>query len=817
VGTGDDVTRDAVRIRLSRAFAAWARLIRRRVTWLTAAVVVLTAVLAGGLPRLEFDSSQETMLPGTSQVYLDNLTYQESFGGELMVVVLDGEVRRLFSPGNRAALAAIESELAGTGRFSTIIGPDTAMEFAHRQVDVAGPLMLGALERDQAAAADQAERDALQAAFDSRTAADAERLGAVGERSFDNPRYVEFLLFDEDGEIRAANAGAFPDATHALLVIHLRGNMSLAEQGTAVEDVERAVRGHPLDGIGTMVTGTATLTDEVNDRTRSEMARSGLYSLAAMVVVLLVVFRARWRLLVLPVIAVAMVWAFGAVGYLDIPLTMVTMSGLPILVGLGVDFAIQVHARYEEEAVGHADALPRALAGIGPALLVALVAAAAGFLALRISPVPMIDDFSVLLGVGTGVLLVAVLAFVPIALVWRDRRHGPRTARERRDVGVERVVVALTTSTRQRTPVVVGLALAVAALGFLVNPRIPVESDSEKFVASDSPVLRDLHALREVAGTSADAGFMVEADDVMRADVLAWMARFEQRQLERHPTVLVSSNSIASITAQVTGSTPTPEDVRTVMESAPPGIRDTFLDAVDGRAQMLFAVGNLSLDELDGLLDAMTADAARDAPPGVRVVPSGLALIGIETIDAFQEGREPMTFAALAAVLVWLVISLRSVRTALAALVPVVTAVGASSLAIYLLGVQVSVLGALSSPLVIAVCTEFSVLIIERYREERRRGLEPDPAIATASSSIGRAFTVSGLTIAAAFAVVALSGFPLLASFGAVVAVNVVAAMICSLVILPPMLRSAGARERVARTPPARPQAVPVGSPHPLL
>jgi hydrophobe/amphiphile efflux-3 (HAE3) family protein len=814
VGTGDDVTRDAVRIRLSRAFAAWARLIRRRVAWLTAAVVVLTAVLAGGLPRLEFDSSQETMLPGTSQVYLDNLTYQESFGGELMVVVLDGEVRRLFSPGNRAALAAIESELAGTGRFSTIIGPDTAMEFAHRQVDVAGPLMLGALERDQAAAADQAERDALQAAFDSRTAADAERLGAVGERSFDNPRYVEFLLFDEDGEIRAANAGAFPDATHALLVIHLRGNMSLAEQGTAVEDVERAVRGHPLDGIGTMVTGTATLTDEVNDRTRSEMARSGLYSLAAMVVVLLVVFRARWRLLVLPVIAVAMVWAFGAVGYLDIPLTMVTMSGLPILVGLGVDFAIQVHARYEEEAVGHADALPRALAGIGPALLVALVAAAAGFLALRISPVPMIDDFSVLLGVGTGVLLVAVLAFVPIALVWRDRRHGPRTARERRDVGVERVVVALTTSTRQRTPVVVGLALAVAALGFLVNPRIPVESDSEKFVASDSPVLRDLHALREVAGTSADAGFMVEADDVMRADVLAWMARFEQRQLERHPTVLVSSNSIASITAQVTGSTPTPEDVRTVMESAPPGIRDTFLDAVDGRAQMLFAVGNLSLDELDGLLDAMTADAARDAPPGVRVVPSGLALIGIETIDAFQEGREPMTFAALAAVLVWLVISLRSVRTALAALVPVVTAVGASSLAIYLLGVQVSVLGALSSPLVIAVCTEFSVLIIERYREERRRGLEPDPAIATASSSIGRAFTVSGLTIAAAFAVVALSGFPLLASFGAVVAVNVVAAMLCALVILPPILRSAGARERVARTPPARPQAVPVGSPH---
>jgi hypothetical protein len=808
VGTSDAATRNVGRTRLARAFAAWARLIRRRVAWLTATVVVLTLVLAGGLPRLEFDSSQATMVPNTSQVYLDNLKYQQSFGGELMVVVLDGDVRRLFTPRNRAALAAIESEIAGTGRFSTIIGPDTAMEFAHRQVDIAGPLMVRALERDQAAAASQSERDALQAAFESRTAPDAERLGAVGERTFDNPRYVEFLLFDERGEVRAANAGAFPDATHALLVAHLRGNMSLEEQGVAVEDIERAVRGHPLDGTGTMVTGTATLTDEVNERTKSEMARSGLYSLAAMAAVLLLLFRARWRLLVLPVIAVAMIWAFGAVGYLGIPLTMVTMSGLPILVGLGVDFAIQVHARYEEEAARNAaDSLPRALAGVGPALLVALVAAAAGFLALRISPVPMVDDFSVLLGVGTGVLLLAVLAFVPVVLVWRDRRHGPRAVSERRHLGVERLVVTLTTSSRQPAAVVVGVALAVAALGFLVNPRIPVESDSEKFVASDSPVLRDLHALRDVAGTSADAGFMVEFDDVMRADVLAWMARFEQRQLERHRSALLSSNSIASITAQVTGSTPTPEDVRTVMESAPPGIRDTFLDPDNGRAQVLFGIGSLSLDQLDELLDDMQADAIRDAPAGVRVVPSGLALIGIETVNLYQEGREPMTFAALAAVLVWLVISLRSVRTALAALVPVVTAVGASSLAIYLLGVQVSVLGALSSPLVIAVSTEFSVLIIERYREERRRGLEPGAAITTASSSIGRAFIVSGLTVAAAFGVVALSDFPLLASFGAVVAVNVIAAMICALVILPPILRSSGARGWVGSTPP-----VPVAS-----
>jgi predicted RND superfamily exporter protein len=237
------------------------------------------------------------------------------------------------------------------------------------------------------------------------------------------------------------------------------------------------------------------------------------------------------------------------------------------------------------------------------------------------------------------------------------------------------------------------------------------------------------------------------------------------------------------------------------MAAAPDGIRDTFIDSEHERVQMLFSVGHVSLDDLGTLYDGMTADARATAPPGVHVVASGLSVIGIETVRAYQDGRTPMTFAALAAVFVWLLLSLRRVRIALVALLPVVTAVGASSIAVYLLGLQVSLLAALSSPLVIAVCTEFSVLIIERYREERGLGLDPDLAITTASMSIGRAFTVSGLTIAAAFGVVALSDFPLLASFGAVVAVNVIAAMICALVILPPILRAVGGYDTAATKP----------------
>ena len=47
----------------------------------------------------------------------------------------------------------------------------------------------------------------------------------------------------------------------------------------------------------------------------------------------------------------ASIWAFGIAGYLGIPLTIVTIAGLPVMLGIGIDYAIQMHARVEEEVV----------------------------------------------------------------------------------------------------------------------------------------------------------------------------------------------------------------------------------------------------------------------------------------------------------------------------------------------------------------------------------------------------------------------------------------------------------------------------------
>src|SRR5690606_1410403 len=69
-----------------------------------------------------------------------------------------------------------------------------------------------------------------------------------------------------------------------------------------------------------------------------------------MIVALLLFFRhVRWSLLPLPVVLLGIIWTFGAMGFFGIPMSMVSFAAFPIMIGIGIDYAIQFHNRIYEE------------------------------------------------------------------------------------------------------------------------------------------------------------------------------------------------------------------------------------------------------------------------------------------------------------------------------------------------------------------------------------------------------------------------------------------------------------------------------------
>ena len=784
-----------------------ANAIKRWHVWLLVLAVAATVGLAFGIPRLEFKTSLDTIVPSNSETYLENVRYEQQFGGEPVLALFSGDdIRELFIGQNKEELAALERELEESGLYHSVFGPLGLLEFARDQVPVAAELTVarqerageaarqaaaaqGASEEEQDAAA-EAARTAVATEFAIQQAADAERYAQAGEPTLDNPAFVEFLIFDEAGAVRPEFQGLFPDPQHALMVIRLNGNMTIDEQGDAAGTAVDIVGRHSFDGFEVLPTGPPILLKEINDTMRESMLTMAALASFIMVTVLFLVFRARWRLLSLGVVLVGSVWAFGLMGFLGISLTMVTISGLPILIGLGIDFSIQMHSRFEEECERTGDSLSglrSALSNLGPALGIAVVAATVGFLALHISRVPMIRDFGSMLAVGIVILAFAGVLIPACILFWRDKKREPSSMPQASSrIQVEGFVRALTSSADKRLLPVVALGVAFVFIGLLADRQITIQTDPEKFVPQNSPVLRDLRTIRDVAGSANQLGIMVEAPDVTDQAVLDWMGSFTARQIEQHPNELRSAESIVSIVGRIVGGAPEPEDVEAVLKVAPASISNTFVSADRTQAHIIFAIGPVSLDEQATLLKEMEADL--DAPAGVSATPAGLAVIGIEAVDALSANRTLMIYVALGAVLVWLLIAYRNLVKTVLPVLPVLIALGGSSAAIYVLGIELNPLTAVSGPLIIATCTEFSVLIMARYFEERERGHSPREAIDVASTRIGRAITVAGLTTIGGFGVLAFSGFPLLETFGIVTALNVSIALFSTLIVLPPLL-----------------------------
>ena len=801
---------------MNHAARVLASCIRRAPVALVAVAMCAAFALSFGIPRLKFQTGQDTLLDPNARISLDNARFQRQFGGDPMLILFEArsgtDIRQLFTRQNRDTLTRLGRDVEATGGFQSVLTPLTILEFAKTQLQqqmASQPIQLAADQQkaeDAARAASAARGDTLaqqdaaaQAArqkvtddFNAKFGADARRFLTVGEQSLDNPAFVEFLMFGADGSLRPDLAGIFPDSRHALMVARLKGNVSIDQESRTAATVKDGMGSYQFDGVTALASGSPLLIKEINDKMQSALVVMAGLAVGIMIVVLSSIFRARWRLLSLPAVLVGCTAAFGLMGFLNIPLTMVTISCLPILIGLGVDFAIQVHSRIEEEtaATDSAEAgLERTFLLLGPALAIAAVAACIGFIVLHLSRVPMVRDFGSMLAVGAVIVFVTSIVLMSSIIYLRERKRIGPTTPPRARFEVERLVGGITARTVGKLVPIALAGAAIATVGLFVSRRIPTQMDPEKFVPSSSSVLVDLHRVRDVAGTTSEINLLVEARDgkhVTDQDVLDWMIGLEESQRQKH-SELKHSNSVASFTKLVSGAAPTTDGANVALSVAPKPLVDSVVNGDRSAAAITFAISDSAdLAERKTITNDILANA--HPPDGIDVAPAGIAVVGTETVEAISSNRDLMSLVAIGAILMLLLAVYRNPVKAVAPLLPVVVALGASAMFLYFAGVQYSPLTSISGPLIIAMGTEFNILLMSRYFEERAGGLDPRNAMSKASLRIGRAIASSGLTVMGGFAVLALSDFPLLDNFGKVTALNIGLSLLSTLVLLPPLL-----------------------------
>jgi predicted RND superfamily exporter protein len=139
-----------------------------------------------------------------------------------------------------------------------------------------------------------------------------------------------------------------------------------------------------------------------------------------------------------------------------------------------------------------------------------------------------------------------------------------------------------------------------------------------------------------------------------------------------------------------------------------------------------------------------------------------------------------------------------------------VLATGWSALVLFAVRVPLNPMSVTLGALVIAISTEFSVLLAERHRQERLAGHDTGEALRRTYRRTGAAVAASGVTAIFGFGVLVVSDIRMLRDFGLVTLVDLTVSLLGVLIALPAVLVLAERRESArAQARSAQPRGAP--------
>jgi hypothetical protein len=591
-----------------------------------------------------------------------------------------------------------------------------------------------------------------------------------------------------------------PSDLMTISVIALEPGVTMEAQQQVLGNIESAISiSEPPPGLAITVSGNPAFSKEMGEAMGTEM---GMLILAAMLLMVLAVTflfsHVRYRLLPVGIVAVGLIMTFGFMGLFGIPVSMTVVGAFPVLIGIGIDYAIQFHARFDEES--RHGTIPEAVwatvTQMGPSILVAMTATALGFIAMFFAPVPMVADFGSVCTIGVICCYVAALIIVPIfAIVTRYRpKKEAKTSGPTPEPGnsfIERYdrLLGRLAYTFAKHPISVILIFAVvAAGGFYLDQSVPISADEKTFVPDTMPALQDMEKLTRTMGSTSTIPVVVTADDVRSLETLAWIDQFGVYEQE-HNDKITGVTSIATLIREYNnGVLPSTErEVDAVIARIPESTLTRYLNG-NMEAVLEFSTVSMEMSVARDLIGRIHSDAVWNNPPaGVTVQITGSMEMFAAVMDDISDSRTLMTILGFAFILGFLLLVYRKFG-AVAPVIPIVFIVGWNGAIMYLLGLDYTPLTAVLGSMTIGVASEYTILIMERCEEELARGMEFLDAIQTAVQKIGTAITVSGMTTVFGFGALTLSTFNIISNFGIVTVITVGFSLVGAIVVMPAVL-----------------------------
>lgn len=608
-----------------------------------------------------------------------------------------------------------------------------------------------------------------------------------------------------------------PSKAMSLGIVALDPSAPEDADASILRNIENTVAAsNPPPGITITVSGSPAFHVQMEDDMSQSMGTLiGLAILLMIIAMGLLFGHVRYRFLPVAIVFCGIITTFGVMGIFGIPVSMIVVAAFPVIIGIGIDYAIQFQSRFDEESGrgSLSDAVLHTITNSGPSILTAMIATALGFIALMTANIPMIKDFGTICIIGIACCYLISLVAVPtfcLLIKYRPKEHkggtldaeacqldwdgcdhsptvssgskGSFMARYDRLLGGVAVKIA-------KNPIPVLLALTMIwAVGMQLDNSVPIDTDEDAMVPQSMPAKIDMDKVTRTMGSTSTISLDIRSGYLLDIDTLTWIHDFSEYTKDKHDEITGYSSIISLITQYNGGMMPTNKvELEAVLNSIPP---DQYASYLDGSTEAIieFSLIDLSIPDTQALIKDMQKDLVfYQVPPGVTASFTGQMSMFADMIDGIKETKNPMTYLGLILILLFLILVYRRVD-AIAPLIPIIMIIGWNSLIMYAMGLTYSLLTATLGAMTIGVASEYTILIYERYEEEKVKGYTINHAIRTSIQKIGTAVTVSGLTTVFGFSALIVSTSPIISNFGTVTVLTVGFSLIGAIIVMPAVI-----------------------------
>jgi RND superfamily putative drug exporter len=633
-----------------------------------------------------------------------------------------------------------------------------------------GLTALVVVKRQDDGALTAADQDRVARIADGLTAAKVDRIASVSTSAQSVSENKQVQL------INVTMRGAAQDPAALEAVKPLREALAKQLEGSALK---------------AGVTGDAAIGYDTNEKFLRAEQVVGLATIALIIVLMLLMFRSPIAAL-LPVITVALVsvvaqsviWLAGKTFDFEIGQEVPILLTV-VLYGIGTDYILFLLFRYRERlrrGDESKDAVVTAVHRVGEAIASAAGAVIVAFAALALSSFASFQTMGPSLAIAVACMLIAALTLIPavVSLVgprvfWPSKSHR-KTPKGSVFAWVGGVVAARPLAVAVGSVVLLG-AMAAGA----VNVKQSYESVGSPEPGTSAATWFDEMRTGFPPGVTAPTTIYVRSTDG---------SPIEESGLATYADALARVDGVGQV--QPLGADDAGEPVKWALSK----------DGKVAQVNLLLDDNPFSAAAMDDVKNQVRDAAHASAPSGTEAKVGGLtsAFVDVQTVTT----RDLRLIFPVAGVLILLIL-MALLRAAVAPLYLMLAValgyaatLGATTWAFQTIGGEpglMFILPIFVYLFVVAIGTDYNILMIARLREEAQLGLAPRPAADMAVEHAGPSVASAGIILAGTFCALMLSGVTFLTQIGFAVAVGIMfAAFVMAMLLVPALTALLGSR-----------------------